>query len=345
MYKKSLLLAIFSILTLSLFSFHARSPEIEELVEENPSFKIALILPTTVKDYSLGQSIYESLMTLKQSAGLYRPFDVTVESKVISSARAEEKMITYAEEGYNLIIAHGFLYRDTVAKVAPLFPNVSFATFLKSEDRSPETLSNVFTYDVISEEAGYVNGVTGALVANFSNIGLITPSYDLHDDIKAYIVGFQNAVKATAPLTHILVAYTNSPWFPKYSSQAAGIMIIEQTRILSGIYPQAIGALGVAEQNNMLWLATEYDQSSLAPRNVLISMVYKWEDTLQNIISSCKDGIIGGENYTLDLANGGIKATFNEGCPIEPEIKVAIEKVILGIKKGYVNPLEDMQGS
>jgi basic membrane protein A len=97
-----------------------------------------------------------------------------------------------------------------------------------------------------------------------------------------------------------------------------------------------VGAVGVAAENNAVWFGNQANQSELAPSLVVASQVYHWEVALRQIIGGLDQGVLGGETYTLTLANGGIVIEYNPGYDLAPGIKEAADAVTAGIIEGSV---------
>ena len=88
--------------------------------------RVALILPSTINDVSWSQSIYTSLKELQDEMG-EDALEIAYTENMWSVPDAAIAIRDYASSGYNLVIAHGAQYGDSLMDVAAEFPEVSFA--------------------------------------------------------------------------------------------------------------------------------------------------------------------------------------------------------------------------
>ena len=136
--------------------------------------KVSLIMPSTINDIAWSQSIYVSLKALQDEVGADKLEFVYTENmfKVPDAAAA---IRDYATNGYNLVIAHGAQYGDSLMEIAPDFPEVSFAWGTTTKTGKEDGINNVFAYEPRGDEAGYVTGVLAAKLTTAKIIGLVGP--------------------------------------------------------------------------------------------------------------------------------------------------------------------------
>lgn len=84
------------------------------------NLKVALLLSGPINDGGWNQDAYEGLMGLKDK-GAEVSYTENVKPNEI-----ENNLRTYAKNGFNFIIGHGFEYGDALTKVADEFPDVKF---------------------------------------------------------------------------------------------------------------------------------------------------------------------------------------------------------------------------
>jgi len=97
-----------------------------------------------------------------------------------------------------------------------------------------------------------------------------------------------------------------------------------------------VGAIGKAEEADVLWFGTQSNQASLAPSIVVASQVYHWEVVLNEMISKIKAGTLGGESFTINLANGGEVIEFNPDSRVAADAESLAQETIQGIIDGTV---------
>jgi len=237
----------------------------------------------------------------------------------------------YATQGYNLIIAHGSQFGSSLQEIAPDFPDTSFA-WGTTLDTFGEP--NIFAYEAASQEGGYVNGVLAASLSTSKKIGVIGPIET--GDAKLYVDGFKVGAEATDPTIDVSVNWTGSFSDVALASEAATTHIANGADVLTGSAQMVVGAIGKAQESDVLWFGTQANQTALAPSIVVASQVYHWEGVLQEMIALINAGTLGGKSFTLTLANGGEVIEFNPDYELSDEVKALADSTIQGIIDGTI---------
>lgn len=299
-------------------------------------FKIAFVLPSPITDLAWGQSMYDGLKAVQAEMGEGN-LEIAYSDSMFQVADAAAAIRDYASEGYDLVIAHGTQYGDSMFDVAADFPETSFAWGTATDTGADKGLNNVFAYEAIAQEGGYVNGVMAALLSQSGVLGVVGPVEA--GDAKLYIDGFLNGAKATKPDIKTNVIYTGSFGDTALAAEAANTQIAAGADILTGSAQQVVGAIGVAKEKGAKWFGTQSDQSSLAPEAVVATQVFDWTSVIKDMIALHNAGTYGGKAYSLTLENGGLKIVFNPGATVPDEVKAAAEAAIQGIQDGSIAPL------
>ena len=234
-------------------------------------------------------------------------------------------------QGYNLVIAHGSQYGSSLQEIAPDFPDTSFA-WGTTVDTFGEP--NIFAYEAASQEGGYVNGVIAASLSTSKKIGVIGPIET--GDAKLYVDGFKAGAEATDPAIDVSVNWTGSFSDVALASEAATTHIANGADVLTGSAQMVVGAIGKAQESNVLWFGTQANQTALAPSIVVASQVYHWEGVLQEMISLINAGTLGGKSFTLTLANGGEVIEFNPDYALPDDVMALADSTIQGIVDGTI---------
>ena len=299
-------------------------------------FKIAFVLPSPVTDLAWGQSMWDGLNAVQAEMGKEN-LEIAYSDSMFQVADAAAAIRDYASEGYDLIIAHGTQYGNSLFDVAKDFPETSFAWGTATDTGADKGLKNVFAYEAAAQEGGYVNGVLAALMSQSDVLGVVGPVEA--GDAKLYIDGFKYGASQTKPDIKVNVSYTGSFGDTALAAEAANTHIAAGADILTGSAQQVVGAIGAVKEKGAKWFGTQSDQSSLAPQNVVATQVFDWTSTIKDMIVLNQSGTYGGKAYTLTLANGGLKIVYNPGVEVPAEAKAAADKAITGIKDGSIKPL------
>ena len=286
------------------------------------TFRVAVIMPSSISDMAFSQSMYDSLLTIQEEMGKEN-FEFVYSENMFVVTDAAAAIRDYASEGYDLVIAHGSQYGSSLMEIAPDFPNTSFTWGTSVNTFSDKGITNIFAYEARSEEGGYVCGVLAAKLSQTGIIGVIGPIET--GDAKLYVDGFKVGVLAIKPDAQVNVNWTGSFSDVALASEAAQTHINVGADVLTGTAQMVVGAIGVARQRGVLWFGTQADQTSLAPEVVVANQVYDWTVVLRPMIQLVKEGTMGGTTYALTLANGGLKIVVNQEALVGKTIQDIVE--------------------
>ena len=303
-------------------------------------FRIAIVLPSSTTDIAWSQSMFDSLKVVQADMGGEEALKIAYSEGMFRVTDASAAIRDYASEGFDLVIAHGAQYGNSVFEVARDFTETSFAWGTASDTGADRGIENVFAYGAVAQEGGYVNGVVAAMLSKTDVIGVIGP---VAGDAKLYIDGFVKGVTDIKPDAQVLVSYTGSFSDTTLAAEAAHVHIQAGADVLTGSAQQVVGAIGVANENGVAWLGTQSDQISLGPDVVVTNQIYNWANVIADMITKIESGELGGTAYKLTFKNDGLRLEFNENIQIADEVKEAARAAIEDIKSDAVDPvlLED----
>ena len=92
------------------------------------------------------------------------------------------------------------------------------------------------------------------------------------------------------------------------------------------------GAMSAAVDAGIWCQGDSYDQSSLAPDNILDSALYNLDVVLDTALGSVADGSFEGDVYNLGMADGAVEVLLSDNVPDEVKATAqdAIDKIISG---------------
>ncbi len=306
---------------------------------QSAPFKVALVMPSTITDLSWSQAMYEGLLTVQKNMGGKSAMEIAYTENMFDVTAAAQAIRDYADEGYNLIIAHGTQYGTSLFDIAPDYPNTSFAWGTATDTGSEQGLKNIFAYQANAEEGAYVEGVMAAMMTKTGTIGIVGPVPA--GDALLYINGFQQGVLATKPDANILLAYTGSFGDTAAAAETAKTQIAAGADVLTGSAQQVVGAIDAIQAAKGYWFGTQWDQSGQWPDTVVVSQVYDWVPTLTDMITKIQGGTLGDTVYTLTLENKG--QTFVYGKVTVPDaVKAAADQATADIIAGTIVVKQDL---
>ena len=309
----------------------AQEPAAEEPAAEEAgaAFRVAVVMPSAINDLAFSQSMYDALVAIQNEMGQAN-FEFAYSDNMFVVDDAAAAIRDYASQGYDLVIGHGSQYGGSLQEIAPDFPETSFAWGTTADTFG---LDNVFAYEAASDQGGYVNGVMAASLANDA-LGVVGPIET--GDAKLYVDGFVAGAAATNPDVETNVNYTGSFSDVALASEAAQTHLNAGADALTGTAQMVVGAIGVAEENDIPWFGTQSSQTALAPSIVVANQVYDWTVVLDEIISQVKSGTLGGQSFIITLENGGLVMDYNPDYAFADDVRTLADETVQGIIDGSI---------
>jgi basic membrane protein A len=291
-------------------------------------FRVAIVAPSASNDLAFTQSIVDSIGRVGEG----RTLDISITDGTFIVEDAAAALRGYAEDGFDLVIAHGSQYGGPLQEIAPDFPDVSFAWGTAADTFG---IPNVNAYTVRADEGGYVNGTIAAQLSESNTLGVVGPIEV--GDAKLYVDGFVAGVTAQNADATVNVNYIESFSDVNLASEAAKAHVTNGADVLTGTAQMVVGATGVAIEEGVPWFGTQSNQTDLGPEIVVASQVYHWEVLFDEIIDKVEAGTLGGEVYIATLANGGLVMEYNDGFGLDPAIQAAAEQTASDIASGALS--------
>ncbi|MDP9750511.1 MULTISPECIES: BMP family lipoprotein [Thermoanaerobacter] len=272
---------------------------------KNKDFRVGLVTDVGgINDRSFNQMAYEGLQKAAKELG------ITV--NVIQSKKMEDyvpNLSNFAQQGYNLVIAVGFMMHDAVEEVSQKFPDTKFLIIDSEITDRPNVSSAMFK----EEQVGYLVGAMAGLmekekvgkVKGTNTIGVVggmqIPPVD------RFIAGYQQGAKAVNPDIKILLNYTNNFDDPATGKQMALTQISQGAEIVFQVAGgTGEGVIKAAQEKNVYAIGVDADQSYLAPDHVLTSAVKRVDVATYDVIKDTLNGNFKSGIVYFDLKNDGV---------------------------------------
>jgi basic membrane protein A len=258
-------------------------------------FRVALVTDIGgLNDKGFNALAYKGLKTAQSKLG--------VQGRVFISKSAADyipNLSTGATQGYDLVIAVGFLMSDSTAAVAKRFPNTKFAIVDVSAPFMKGKPKNVRGIVFAENEAGCLVGVAAARVSKTNVIGSVgglkIPPVD------AFIAGYQFCAKKLKPAITTLNGYSQDFVAQDKCKEVA----LQQTGQDADVIFQVaggcgLGALQAAKEGKKWGIGVDNDQGFLG----------------KHVLTSATKKVDAGVFQTIQLATGkkwkaGIDGVFN----------------------------------
>lgn len=288
---------------------------------DGEGLKVALLLSGAANDQGWNQTAYEGAQKACEKYGYELAYTENLEVADISAAFAD-----YASAGYDVVIGHGYEFGDPALEVAETYPDTKF--ICTEADASAD---NVASYVMACEQTAYVEGIIAASTSESGKLGTIGPIPG--DSLVKIINGYEDGAKSVNPDIEVQTAWTNSFVDTQLAQEAAKAMIDNDVDVIKHCANACgNGAMTAAVQAGIWCQGDSYDQSSLAPDNILDSAIYNLDVVIDTALGSVADGSFEGDVYNLGMADGAVEVLLSDNLSddVKATAQDAIDKIISG---------------
>ena len=288
---------------------------------DGEGLKVALLLSGAANDQGWNQTAYEGTQKACEKYGYELAYTENLEVADISAAFAD-----YASAGYDVVIGHGYEFGDPALEVAETYPDTKF--ICTEADASAD---NVASYVMACEQTAYVEGIIAASTSESGKLGAIGPIPG--DSLVKIINGYEDGAKSVNPDIEVQTAWTNSFVDTELAQEAAKAMIDNGVDVIKHCANACgNGAMTAAVEAGIWCQGDSYDQSSLAPDNILDSAIYNLDVVIDTALGSVADGSFEGDVYNLGMADGAVEVLLSDNLSddVKATAQDAIDKIVSG---------------
>lgn len=290
-------------------------------VQAEDGLKVALLLSGAANDQGWNQTAYEGAQKACEKYGCELAYTENLSPADIAAAFAD-----YAGAGYDVVIGHGYEFGDPALEVAEIYPATKF--ICTEADASAD---NVASYVMACEQTGFVEGIIAASVSESGKLGVIGPIPG--DSLVKIVNGFEDGAKSVSADIEVQSAWTNSFVDTQLAQEAAKAMIENGVDVIKHCANACgNGAMAAAADAGVWCQGDSYDQSSLAPENILDSAIYNLDVVIDAALASVVDDSFEGEVYNLGMADGAVEVLLSDNLSDEVKeiAQTAIDQIISG---------------
>jgi basic membrane protein A len=243
----------------------------------------------------------------------------------------------FAEQGYDLVFAVGFLMEDAVKDVAPKFPKTKFAII----DGNAPKLANCASLKFREDEGSFLAGALAGAMSRTGKIGFVGGmEVDL---IKKFECGYKAGAITMRPGTKVLAAYTGKWDDPGKGTELAMAEFGQGADIIFHASGSCgLGVIGAARSKGKGYYAigVDADQDYIAPGRVLTSMMKRVDNAVYSTCKSVVEGKFQPGDHVFGLKEGGVglsplKYTKKD---IPPEVLAKLDTLQKMIVEGKLVP-------
>ena len=273
----------------------------EEMADDG--IRVALVLPGEINDLSWNQQMHAGAVAL-MAEGLISELKFT---ELVPEGDAERAIRGFAEDGFDLIVAHSFGYGETAKAVGADFPDTAFAWGGGIGGQE----GNVADYAQPFHEAYYLLGI---LAGGASETGVLggAGGFDIpacHSLVEAFYLGAQEVNADARGVT----TYTGD-WVDVAIAKEAASAAADDGADVFGACGEGpvLGQIELAREQGLLATGYVGDMSVLAPDTVLASMVWDTAELLRPMIADVQAGsFTPAKEYRVGVADLGLVIAIN----------------------------------
>jgi basic membrane protein A and related proteins len=285
----------------------------------------AIVLTGPWQDHSWNEAGYLAVQELGKQ-GVKIAF-----SENVQPADAARVLRQYADQGFEMIVAHSFSFQDAAFQVAGEYPKVNFAWAGGIQKMS----KNVADYDQPFYEAAYPIGV---IAGHMSKSGVLGALYG--DDIpvchgmgEAFLAG----AKTVNPKAKLITTAVGD-WVDVSKGKEAALAQADagvDYWIECGEGP-ALGAIEAAKERGGYVTGYVGDMTEQGPTTVLVNLTWNLVPMFTKMLEDTHNGAFNGPWYRYGVADGAMVLKYNPTLKskVPADVLAAADQAMADIKAG-----------
>jgi basic membrane protein A and related proteins len=276
-----------------------------ETTAAGDSLAMALLINVPPNDLGWAQAAYEAAKKLEAEGVVTLTLLENVPEDATSTARAVEGLV---DDGVELVLAHSFNYGEPLKEIIGEFPDTAFAYAGGFGD----VVENLADYDQPFFEPAFLAGILAGGVTETGIVGG-TAGFNIpvcHAQLEAFRAGAELSYGSEVRL---IEQYIGS-WVDAALTKEAVLAGVEQGADVWITCGVPDGTIEAARESGVAVVGYVMDQSSLAPENVLASVVWNFDQIIRQMVDDVKAGsFIPARYYAVGFADGGTSVAVNPG--------------------------------
>ncbi|PKM79908.1 MAG: hypothetical protein CVU89_16150 [Firmicutes bacterium HGW-Firmicutes-14] len=248
----------------------------------------------------------------------------------------EECLRYLAENGYNLVIAVGAGMEESLAKIAPDYPDVSFIIFDGEVEQD-----NVSSVKITEEEGAFLAGVAAAAFTKSNMVGYVGGAMTDHTMEQGFARGVQYVNITEGKKVKVYVSYAGVTEKAAGDSErgkqlAANMYWSGVDVVYSGPGSLGSGAAKAAAENRSIAFVNDASLVNTMPWNVYGSVIKKPEEVVYALAKKALGGEFAAGRAGFGLTHGAVDFILSQAVPEDTAGK--LNRIKDQIKKGEIKP-------
>jgi basic membrane protein A len=281
-------------------------------------------------DKSFNQAAFDGAERWKKATG--KPY---FEFEIVTAAQREQGMQRMVERGAQPVVAIGFPYAPTVAKVARANPKTMFAIV----DAVVE-LANVQSFVYREHEASFLGGMAAAMASKSGKVGMVG-GMDI-PLVRKFACGYEQGAKYANPQAEVVITMigaTPSAWTdPVRGAELTKAQVSQGVDVVfSAAGSSGIGIMQAAKDAGILAIGVDSNQNPLHPGTMLTSVMKRVDLAVLQAFGGVKPGVTA-----LGLKEGGVDLAMDEHNArlITPAMRTRLDAARADIVSGKLKVID-----
>ncbi len=227
---------------------------------------------------------------------------------------ASQIMSEYAEDGYKLILCHGYNFEDAIKEVASEYPDTIFMWGGGTEKLAP----NAGTYFAKIYEAQYLAGMVAGNMTKTESIGYVAALPT--SDVVIGIDSFAKGVATCNPRAKIYVEWVGN-WYDPEKEDAAAMSLIKRGCDVITHHSDSDATGEAAERTGTYFISFGSNTARFTSDVFLTGAVWNWEPIMTDVAEAVHNGTWSAhsrQDWHYGLADGAVKlAPFSDLVPAD----------------------------
>ncbi len=294
-------------------------------------FKVALLTPSSPADSGWSSMAIQGLEAIKAELG------AETATQIATDAKIKDAMRSYAQDGFQLVIGHGFEYNEPGVEIAKDFPETYFVS-----SSGGGTGPNAGAFRFYLEQGFYIAGYAAALSSKTGVLGMIggpdVPS------IRSTFKAFKAGAEAAKPGTKVIEIFTGKNEDIAAAREATRSAIDQKADwIIHQANEGAQGVFDMCKEKGVNALGANLDQNDNASGSVAGSALIDAVPAFLKLAREVKDGSYKGGVSLIGMDQDAIRFVPNEALKerYSPEAWEAITTLAEDIRSGKIEVPKD----
>ncbi len=289
--------------------------------------KVAMLLPGAINDGGWNTMAYTALTEAEKqlSAEIAYTENVKQNDQV-------QLLRQYATQGYNVIIGHGYEFKDALLQVGEEFPDVNFLNFGSTDTNNDVNVGSIsYAYG----ETGALMGVLIGMQPDVTKVGVVHAFENPTGLTETKNV--ERFAKMYNPDIEFTYSYTQNWDDINLAKEAATALLNNGAQVIvSDMSGPADAMLQAVKEKDAMYVEVTFDALSLAPENVLSSAVHDATKATLEALKDIEAGNFKGQVYEFGIEEG-VMSVGEFGPMVTDEQKAEVEKIQAEIIAGTAN--------